>query len=786
MFRRLTAALRHWRFVLRDWAYALRDGVSAIPRGLLEWYAVLTAPVRNFSPRQLGSELAVGGREALGMARGFLAILAGLAHGFVWLIVAIPRYVVFAAVHGPRWVWFYLRDCTPRQLAVVGVLTVIVGVGLIGAPGYLFWEWRREGKRALYWRQYEAYLGGGDVEKLESTVTALQKVSPADPALGQIAAAIRDRSAPAGDPKLVRFVVRVLLQEKQFSRAAAEARKLLESLPDDWEAHYILAEEAAQRGDLAAARKELAVPPRALDVAETVPPYVALYAARLCRRLGDTARYDELIEFTFLNLLPALKSKDVEHLESGYKLLLIQAYHQALAQLDRRPRLTQYMAPVQQACRMILEDPAVNVPMLVELGHYQEQDLQILQEFLRRNLITEDQCKGMTADVEGRLKALWEALIAREPQNPLGYTGLAYHQQRTGDAAAAVRAAARGLEACGPKPEMVAAMAKILLVSDPPAGLAFLEGTLRESDLTPAMCQVYADVALRAGRRDKALEACRRALQQDPNLPWAHYREGEICLELGRPTEAAAALTPIKAELAKDPAGSATYVRALCECGSYQLAEEFLEQVSAENQPVEVLLQAAKGLESARRPADAVRWAKRVLEKDPLNVHALLIAADGLRVLAEVGDRDWDIEKVREALRDYRAVQRQLPKNLIVVNNIVWLELKALGLKREAFESAEPLRAVQNEVGIPADFLETLGAVYIGVGQYEQAKQVLKQAIATAGPRPSFYMHLALAHDGLKQPQMTARCLQQAAELPGKSPRELAELYDLIKSLGGK
>jgi tetratricopeptide (TPR) repeat protein len=227
-------------------------------------------------------------------------------------------------------------------------------------------------------------------------------------------------------------------------------------------------------------------------------------------------------------------------------------------------------------------------------------------------------------------------------------------------------------------------------------------------------------------------------------------------------------------------------VRALCECGSYQLAEEFLEQVSAENRPVEVLLQAAKGLEAARRPADAVRWAKRVLEKDPLNVHALLIAADGLRVLSEVGDRDWDMDKVREALRDYRAVQRQLPDNLIVVNNIVWLELKALDLRREAFESAEPLRAKQNEVGIPADFLETLGAVYIAVGQYDQARHVLKQAIATAGPRPSFFMHLALAHHGLKQPEMMASCLRQAAELPGKSPRELAELYDLIKTLGGK
>jgi tetratricopeptide (TPR) repeat protein len=201
---------------------------------------------------------------------------------------------------------------------------------------------------------------------------------------------------------------------------------------------------------------------------------------------------------------------------------------------------------------------------------------------------------------------------------------------------------------------------------------------------------------------------------------------------------------------------------------------------------VEVLLQAAKGLQEARRYEDAVRWAKRVLEKDTLNVDALWVAGDGQRVLAETGDRGWDLDRVRESLRYYRAVQRQRPKDLAVVNNIAWLELKALGLTREAFESAEPLRAVQHEVGIPADFLETLGAVYLGVGQYDQARQMLQQAIATAGPRPSFYMHLALAHHGLKQPEMTAKCLQRAAELPGKTPRELAELYDLLKAIGGR
>jgi tetratricopeptide (TPR) repeat protein len=778
MFRRLTAALRHWGSTLRRWYYVVRIGLS-------EWRGILTAPVRLFRPRQLGSEMVTGGREALGLVRGFFGFLAGLVTGFVGLIVRAPRYAVYGCVRGPRRLWLTLRSWTPRQLLYVGSVSAATLVAVGGSGWYLLQERRLEGRRANYWRQYEAYLAGSDVEKLESTLAALQKVSPADATLGPIAEAVRNRQAPASDPKLVRFVARVLLREQQLDKAAAEARKILDTIPDDWEAHYILAEDAARRGDRAGAVQQLAALPRALDVADSIPPYVVLQAAQLCQRLGESARHDELVEFIVLNLLPILKNKDLPHTEPAFKLFLVQAYFQALTQLDRRPRLTQYWVPVQQACRMVQEDKALGVPALVELGLCQQQNLLVLQEFLRRKLISEDEAKGMATEVQARLKAVWEVVLERESNNPQGFIGLAYHKLGTGAAREAVQTAARGLEVCGPRPELVEAMANLLQLTDPQAGLAFLEQTLRDSDLTPRMCQVYADVARRAGRRDKALVACRRALRQDPGLLWARRGAGEVCMELGRPTEAAALLGPAKAELAKDPAGCALYVRALCDCGSYQLADEFLEQVTAENRPAEVLLKAAQGMQAANRHADAVRWAKRVLEKDTLNVEALLVVGDSLRVLAEEGDRGWDREKAREAITAYRAVQRQDPKNLTAVNNLVWLELKALERPQEAYESAAPLRAVQHEVGTPADFLETLGAVYIGVGQYDLARQMLQQAVATAGPRASFLMHLALAHHGLKQPEMAEYFLQRAAEQP-KSAREVAELYDAGKVINRK
>src|SRR5207248_11378827 len=147
----------------------------------------------------------------------------------------------------------------------------------------------------------------------------------------------------------------------------------------------------------------------------------------------------------------------------------------------------------------------------------------------------------------------------RGPRNGWGYIGLAEYHYGAGNPPAAVQTAVTGLKECGAVPDLVAATAELLRRTDPQAGLTFLEQTLRDEDLTPRMCYVFEQVATQAGRPDKALAACRKASQQDPKLYWARLREGQICMSLGYATEAAAALQPVKDEMAKDPAGCGLY-----------------------------------------------------------------------------------------------------------------------------------------------------------------------------------------------------------------------------------
>jgi tetratricopeptide (TPR) repeat protein len=772
MIRRLTITLREWTFTVRTW--------------LNDWLELAAGPIRWFRPRYFLAEVSVSGHELVSLGRTSSRVTVGTVVGFFGFLVALPRIMVgYGRRTAVSSVW-WLRTRTRRQLILTALAATVILGGGVGPAAYVAWERHRDGRRAMLWHQYDAYLDAGNVEKVEATLTALQGVSPRDPSIAQRLAMLRAGEAPAGDSKFIRFLMRTHVVNGRTDRAVREAVRLVDLTPGDWEARCLLIEDALRRGDRAAAQEHLAALPSPKETSAPPSPHVALIAANLFQRLGDTSRYDDLIDYVVLNVLPNLRHDDLPAYGADVVVLLIKCYHQALTELDRFPRLTQYWVPVQQACRAVLDAPDTETHSLVALGAAVElQATSILPEFQRRGKVTAEEYKTMTKEVEDRLGEIWDKVLKREPANALGYVGLAYHKARTAGVSEGAAVARRGLLACGNQADLVVTLARLLRDSDPLAALQFLQQVLHDEDMTPRMCEAVADVAQKAGRPDLARDACRRALRQDPSLVWAHFLEGEICLRLGKPNEAAETLKPIRAELAKNPKGCALYVRVLCTCGSFQLAEEFLEQVKAETRPGPVLLEAARAMQATGRLEDAVRWAKQVLDREPNHADALCVVADCTRQLAEKGDRGWDGDRVREALQAYRTVQRQQPNRLDTANNIAWLELKALGRPRDAFESAAPLRAVEDQVGTPADFLETLGAIYLALGRPEDARRMLEQAVATAGPRPSFFIYLALAHHALKQPDRAEYYLNGAYRMP-KRNRDLADLVDASRLILGK
>ena len=86
-------------------------------------------------------------------------------------------------------------------------------------------------------------------------------------------------------------------------------------------------------------QKHLAVLPKALEV--DLPPGVACYSTVLFQRLGETERFEEMIEYLVLNVIPHLRNKDLVNFEHDAKWLFLECYRLCLTQIDRRPRLTQ-------------------------------------------------------------------------------------------------------------------------------------------------------------------------------------------------------------------------------------------------------------------------------------------------------------------------------------------------------------------------------------------------------------------------------------------------------------
>jgi tetratricopeptide (TPR) repeat protein len=798
MLRRLIALLRHSTFRLREAAFALR-------RWLVDWFYILTAPVRALHPgralgmlcqgimeilamlrlvrpRAFSSELMAGGREAAGLASTTWHGVISAAVAFFWLLVWLPWHLIRAIRYEPIRAWHFLRSRRRRHLLYIAAAAlVILGGGGYGVSAFIK-ERRRNFRVYLLQRQYEDYLHrNNDVEKLESALAALAGELPDDHVIARRLKMVHDREAPASEPNIVRFLMRHHMAAGRVADSVREANELLASFPDDWEARCYLARAAIRRGEPDKAKAMIADLPSVKDSSEMVRQYpiIALESVELFAQLGDQTRFDDMIGFITLEILPELRAKDMVNNSIPYKAFLIQCYYLALSRLDKRPLLTKYWAPLELAFQSIMDDPAADARTLIPLGQAgQKVNLKTLEVFLNQHLISKAEYDTMTRDLMARQRVLWQKVLRDDPKLPGGYVGMAEYFYMVGAPDAAEQALQTGMRECGTGPELLIAMAKLLALIDPNRGVKFLDQNVRDQDMTPAMCSVAEEVAVAAGRWDKALDACRRALGQDSKLDWARIHEAGYWLKIGRPSEAVVALKPIERDLVKYADGCAEYVRALCECGSYKLADEFLDTVTANSCPVEVLLKTAAGLQAAGRHSDAVRWARRALDRDPRNVSALLAVADNSRILADRGARGWDIELVREAVQAYRAAIQLDPPAAVAdraANNLAWLELKALKLPREAFDSAGRLRAIENKVDTKAEYLETLGATYIGVGQFEQATLVLIQAIQTAGMKSSYCMHLALAYHGLHQPARAESYLIRAAEMK-MTPMEQAEL----------
>jgi tetratricopeptide (TPR) repeat protein len=112
----------------------------------------------------------------------------------------------------------------------------------------------------------------------------------------------------------------------------------------------------------------------------------------------------------------------------------------------------------------------------------------------------------------------------------------------------------------------------------------------------------------------------------------------------------------------------------------------------------------------------------------------LLLAAS----LSELGDVD-------QAIAEYELMLKQSPKSLAAANNLAVLLADNKG-DRASLERALALSRDFEQSAANPYFLDTLGWVYVKLGQGDQGVRVMRKAVEQAPEQPLLNYHLGMAY----------------------------------------
>ncbi len=767
---------------MKIWLQRSIDQLAAMVRsirgGLREIWNLVVVIVSFFDPRQLPRMIRRDTGAVIDSGK-LMASATGTAATDVAKQAALsPRRLVIWCWHAPQRLFHFVITRSARQLMIGGIVAAI-GITVTVWPAIrVIREKRQQGLAIEQHRQMEEHFARSDPKGVKHNVEVLLLVNPNDEKMLARKKALETGEAPENDPKVARLLMMQHLSEGKFNLAVREARTCLILEKNDWEALLVVTEDALRRGDRTAASKIIANLPRPHEVRSGATLWSCTMAVRIFRILNEHGRLDDLIAYLSDTYVPFVRRGIANQAEPAGRLQLVEIYNLCMTTLEHRPILQKYWVPVQELCHGIANAPDATVPVLTSLGVMQEIQREAqLRQMLQLKLITTEKYAEYTAEIDARLAVIWRRVHEGDAKNHFGYLGPAMLKARANDLKGAAADIEAGIVACGPIPELIEKKAEVLRRLDPAGGLAFLEQSLAGTQVNPAMCRVVAEAALAAGRPDKALEAASKALDSIPNLPWAIRLIAQIHLDAGRPAEAVAILdkTPI---IADDPAVGNLYVRALASSGSVAGAQAFLLKALQSQETLPLVLGGAETLAKLGHHEAAIVILKKLILEDQLNALAQTVLGDTLRLMAERDGTGWNRRIVDDALTAYRNALLRDPLQLRLVNNVAWLELVALDLPKQAYDSAKPLR--EAGLDLPADMLATLGAVHVGVGAYEQGRIALEKAIAQGNAKAGVRAYLALAYHGLNRSDVAQALIDKAINTAKVGPRE-GELVELIR-----
>jgi len=670
---------------------------------------------------------------------------------------------VVAFLHMPWW---------GRAVAVLVFTCAIVGGGMAVQREL---NVRNSRRAAVVWDRVADQVARQDRTGLCRSLENIRELTPDDRLLAKWDEALRTGRADPGDPAMVRFIMNENLRTDRLVEAVREAAVRVRTIPNDWQSRCILAHDAMTKGEPDEARKHLTFLPSPFELTPEIGPGPVLFALTLKRQLGLPAA--DLMDYLVNRLLPALRSKDLQAIQVTERRQLLEGYIYAFEALDKHPDLSSFWVPAGQLGRMVLNDPVVPVEELVRLGGVFEAQIPLLRLLRDRKQFSPQETERFQRELDERISATWTKVKERDPKAAAAYAGIARGLARAGKSAAAEVELTKGIEACGEHVDLIRALVLLRRSTDPQGALAIISKAVRDRPPDVTLLRLLAETASLARHRHIILQACADALAVQPGLPWACQLQARTLIEVGKAAEAVEALTPILDACATDVGLTELYIAAVSKAGAFDKLDEFFKRVTAGRQPALPLAGGAAALLNTHRPEQAIAWAEKALSLAPGDTQIHILFADALRMRAEDGSPNWNIDHVNAALREYLRISKANPGNLAVLNNIAWLQLNALRQPAAAFESSAPLRAKEDSGDLPVDYLETLATIYLERGDLERAARLLERATQVDRTRPGFWTNLARVYLKQNRPGDARQCLDKADRLE-KSPRETEEYLE--------
>ncbi len=272
----------------------------------------------------------------------------------------------------------------------------------------------------------------------------------------------------------------------------------------------------------------------------------------------------------------------------------------------------------------------------------------------------------------------------------------------------------------------------------------------------------------RVGDLSGARIAYRRAIAWDRSMVPAWRALIDLISRSGNTDEALSLVADLRTAVPEAPATDLIAARVLRRAGQFRKAERLLRRLIAREASAEATIELYRVLAGSQQLARGIKLLENWLAGHDDDHGVRLILANGyIRAGA-----------LRKAIALYEALNRRVPDNPVVLNNLAWLYHKVADERALDFAMRAYARAPDDAL-----VLDTYGWILVQKGEATRGLSLLREARTRAATDPQIHYHLAAALAALGRTDEARRELEQLLRADTAFD-EVAEARALLQQLG--